>query len=420
VVLRRTHLVAAVSSAGLLAAACGATGQDGTATARPSPAAATSAVQKAVPGAGSGTGAGTGASASPTPSPAPSSSGPEPSPAASLGPGEGAVSVAALNGYAEWGGTDPKVKWIGTFEQQTGCKVSLRYYDPAAPEKPDDFSPSSFDVVSATPQLAGRLMADGKVAPLNPALIDDYDKISKRLRELPSVTQDDQPYGVPFLWGVNEVLYDGAKVRPDGPQAIFKDDGPVLFKDSPLSLADAALVLKERGADIKDPFDLTTAQLDRAAGLFSGGRQSTADRPRFWREPIDVVQGFASGSVRLAQGTPYHADVLKRGRTAVRAMTQRPVTGWADAWMVSSRAAHLTCAYKWLEYTASADVQRKAAMWNGLAPANPDACASRARAVRRVCAAYKVGDSRAFTGVYFAVRPPDYDQWIDRWSRVTG
>ena len=342
-----------------------------------------------------------------------------PSPAASVGPGEGTLSVVALNGYAEWGGTDPKVRWVGAFELQTGCKVSLRYYDPAAPEKPDDFAPSSFDVVSATPQLAGRLMADRKVAPLNTSLIDHYDKIPKRLRELPSVTQDDQTYGVPFLWGTNEVLYDSSKLRPDGPQAIFEDEGPVLFRDSPLSLADAALVLKERGADIKDPFDLSADQLDAAAGLLSGGKQGAPGRRLFWTDPIEVVQAFASGSVRLAQATPYHEDVLKRGRTAVRAVTDRPVTGWADAWMVSSRTAHPACAYKWLEYAASPEVQRKAAVWNGLAPANPGACAGLARGIRRVCADYKAGRSSAFTGVFFAVRPPRYDQWIDRWSHLT-
>ncbi|WP_204055508.1 extracellular solute-binding protein [Microbispora corallina] len=404
---RRTHLVAALSAAGLLAAACGtdeprvadAVSRAGASTSVSPSAAATTPSRPAVP------------SASPSPS------GPVPSPIASVGPGERALSVLTLNGYAEWGGTDPKVKWVAGFEQETGCKVSIRYYDPYQEEKPDDFSPSSFDVISATPVVGGRLIAQRKVAPLNTTLVGGYDRIPRTLRELASVNQDDQVYGVPFLWGTSEVLYDSAKVRPAGAEAIFTDEGPVVFRDSPLSLADAALVLKERGADIADPFDLTPAQLDEAAALFSS-EKAAPGRRLFWRDPIEVVQAFATGSARLAQGTPYLLDVLTRGHTKVRAVTDRPVTGWADSWMVSAQAAHPSCAYQWLEWNASPDVQRRAAMWNGLAPADPDACKGRARAIRRICADYRVGDAKAFAGVFFAVRPPDYAQWADRWSRI--
>ncbi|TQS20645.1 extracellular solute-binding protein [Microbispora sp. KK1-11] len=396
--MRRTHLVATVAAVGLLAAACAG---------RPAP-----ATQVATPG----TSAAAAATASGGAGPSPSSGGPTPTPVASVGPGEGTVSVVAIEGYAEWGGVDPKVKWVGTFERETGCKVSLRYYDPRQEEKPGDFPQSSFDVISATPEVGGRLMDEGKAAPLNTALLDGYDKIPKRLRTLPSVTRGERVYGVPYVWATNEILYDTGKVGPDGPESLFTDKGPVMFRDRPLSLADAALVLKaqgtEIGAEIKDPFDLTDAQLDAAAKLFTSGEDG---RRLFWRDPVEVVQGFATGSVRLAQATPYHLDVLRRGHKPVRALTDRPVTGWADAWMMSAQAPHPSCAYKWLDFTMSADVQRKVSAWMGLAPANPEGCTG---AARRICADYRVGTSRAFRGVYFAVRPEAYDKWVERWSRI--
>ncbi|MEV4300533.1 extracellular solute-binding protein [Microbispora rosea] len=396
--MRRTHLVATVAAAGLLAAACGG---------GPAP-----ATEVATPGA---VAAAATTAAGPSPS-SPSSSGPTPTPLASVGRGEGTVSVVAIDGYAEWGGVDPKVKWVGTFEKETGCKVSLRYYDPRQEERPGDFPPSSFDVISATPEVGGRLMDEGKAAPLNTGLLDGYDKIPKRLRTLPSVTRDEQVYGVPYVWATNEILYDAGKVSPDGPESLFTDKGPVMLRDRPLSLADAALVLKAQGTDvgedIKDPFDLTDAQLDAAAELFTSGDDG---RRVFWRDPVEVVQGFATGSVRLAQATPYHLDVLRRGHKQVTALTDRPVTGWADAWMMSAQAPHPSCAYKWLDFTMSADVQRKVSDWTGLAPANPEGCTG---AARRICADYRVGTSQAFRGVYFAVRPKDYDKWVERWSRV--
>ncbi|GIH66678.1 extracellular solute-binding protein [Microbispora siamensis] len=396
--MRRTHVAATVAAVGLLAAACA--GRPAPATEVATPGVSAAAATTASGGAG----------------PSPSSGGPTPTPVASLGPGERTVSVVAIDGYAEWGGVDPKVKWVGTFEKETGCKVSLRYYDPRQEEKPGDFPPSSFDVISATPEVGGRLMNEGKAAPLNTALLHGYDKIPKRLRTLPSVTRGERVYGVPYVWATNEILYDAGKVSPDGPQSLFTDKGPVMLRDRPLSLADAALALEaegaDAGADIKDPFDLTDAQLDAAAELFTSGKDG---RRTFWRDPVEVVQGFATGSVRLAQATPYHLDVLRQGHKPVRALTDRPVTGWADAWMVSAQAAHPSCAYKWLDFTMSADVQRKVSAWMGLAPANPEGCTG---AARRICADYRVGTSRAFRGVYFAVRPEAYDKWVERWSRI--
>lgn len=388
--MRRTHLVVAVAAAGLLAAACAG---------GPAP-----VTQVVTPNAG--------ATASHRTGPGSASTGATPAPAASLGPGEGVVSVVAIDGYAEWGGVDPKVGWVGTFERETGCKVSLRYYDPRQEEKPGDFPPSSFDVISATPEVSGRLIDEGKAAPLNTALLHGYAKIPKRLRTLPSITRGGRTYGVPYVWATNEVLYDTGKVSPGGLESLFEDEGPVLLRDRPLSLADAALVLKARGAKIKDPFDLTDAQLDAAAALFTSDEDG---RRAFWRDPVEVVQGFATGSVRLAQATPYHLDVLRRGHKPVRALPDRPVTGWADAWVMSAQAPHPSCAYKWLDYMMSADVQRKVSAWTGLAPANPEGCAGGAR---RICADYRVGTSRAFRGVYFAVRPKAYGKWVERWSRI--
>ncbi|MCT9933939.1 extracellular solute-binding protein [Planotetraspora sp. A-T 1434] len=451
--LRRTRLVAAVAAAGFLASACGGTGSAGMAGATPDvEAAAAVAGTPGTPGAPGSPGTGGTPLATPT-TPTPVSTA-----TATAGHGEGTLTVLALNGYVEWGGTDPTVNWVRGFEARTGCKISLKYYDPGQAPPPDDFAPASFDVISATPELAGKLIGERKVAPLDTTLVDGYDKIPKRLRGLRAFTQDDRVYGVPYLWGLNEVLYDTTKVDPEDAGAIFKDKGPVLFRDSPLSIADAALVLKSRGMDIKDPFELTPAQLDAALALFSAGKPSagpagspsagpsagsstgsstgSSARPSagasgrasgglsgasgeraYWRDPIEVVEGFASGSVRLAEGTPYHLDVLKRGHKPVEALGERPVTGWVDSWMVSSAAAHPACAAQWLSWTASADVQRKASAWVGLAPANPGACTGR---TRRICADYRVGEPHEFKGVYFAARPADYTQWAERWRQLVG
>ena len=46
-----------------------------------------------------------------------------------LGAGEGAVNLIAWAGYVEDGSTDPKVDWVTSFEEETGCQVTNKYPD---------------------------------------------------------------------------------------------------------------------------------------------------------------------------------------------------------------------------------------------------------------------------------------------------
>src|SRR5690349_18998849 len=43
-----------------------------------------------------------------------------------LGKGEGALNLIAWAGYAENGSTDPAYNWVKPFEDQTGCKTSVK------------------------------------------------------------------------------------------------------------------------------------------------------------------------------------------------------------------------------------------------------------------------------------------------------
>ncbi|HEX4246791.1 MAG TPA: spermidine/putrescine ABC transporter substrate-binding protein, partial [Pseudonocardia sp.] len=45
-----------------------------------------------------------------------------------LGQPEGQLNVLAWPGYAENGSNDPKVNWVGPFEQQTGCQVNVKTF----------------------------------------------------------------------------------------------------------------------------------------------------------------------------------------------------------------------------------------------------------------------------------------------------
>ncbi|WP_405140533.1 extracellular solute-binding protein [Sphaerisporangium sp. NBC_01403] len=370
------------------------------------------------------------ASPSPTPTPAPTPS------RRALGPGEGAVTVLTLRGYAEYGGSDPAFDWVGPFEDDTGCRVNLRF--PQTGDQLDKLlAQTSYDVVSAPPELAGRLIAERKVAPLTTSLVPHYDDIPEWLRSQRSVVDGDKVYGVPYLWGSYVTLYDGATGRPAKGDALYSDPGPIMLRDSPLSIADAALALRKRrpALGVKNPFELTPAQLDAAVALV-GGRGHGART--YWKDPIDALQGFAGASVRLGRALPYQLDILRRAGRPLKAVGGEPTTGWVDSWMLSAQAAAPNCAYRWLDWISSPAAQQQAAAWNGLAPANPSACGyrgdesrkySHAERARRVCDAYRVKDKAWIKKISFAVRPArdcggghgectDYAEWAARWQQL--
>ncbi|GAA3810423.1 ABC transporter substrate-binding protein [Sphaerisporangium flaviroseum] len=435
----RSGLTALLASAAVALAGCGgpdgAAQRSGLAPARALPGVTTTATPTAPTPTATG---------SDSPSAAPPSASVSPSPLVSpkaLGPLEGSVTVLTYRGYAEYGGSDPQFNWVGPFESSTGCRVNLRF--PQASDQMDKFlAQTAYDVVSAPPDIAGRLIAEKKVVPLTTSLIPGYDDIPQWLRSQRSATAGgDQVYGLPYLWGSYMTLYDSARTHPGKGATIYSDRGPVMFRDSPLSIADAALALKKQRPKlgVKDPFELTPRQLDAAMALITERRGVERS---FWKDPIDALQGFAGESVRMGRALPYHLDLLRGAGWPVKVLDDGPTTGWVDSWMVSAQAPSPNCAYKWLDWIGSAKVQQQAAVWNGLAPANPDACTwapkksyetekSRRQTERasRICAGYRVGDTAWLKKIHFAVRPvsdcegrdgecTDYAEWAARWQQL--
>ena len=361
--------------------------------------------------------------------------------ASTLGPGEGALNLLALPGSIESGSTDPRVDWVTPFQERTGCKVALKTVktpaDMADAMRDDD---RRYDGVAAPPEVAGRLVADGRVAPINTDLVDGYKKLEPKLRGL--LKQNGMHYGVPYVWGVNLLMYDTAAVPPPASWAALFDpsqaarySGKLVMRDSPLAIAEAALYLKgkERKLKIRDPYSLTPGQLAAAGRVLAKQRPHVEE---YWERPADVVSAFAGGRAVLGQAWPYQVDVLNRASRPVQgAMPSEGVTGWMDAWMIGARVQHPNCMYQWLQWTASPDVQQQVAEWTGVAPANPQAC-SGDRLKTGFCAAYHVGDRDYIDKITFAHTPTrvcggktngkakkndctDYAEWTKTWIEST-
>ncbi|MFI7451020.1 hypothetical protein ACIBQX_26235 [Nonomuraea sp. NPDC049714] len=350
--------------------------------------------------------------AGPSPKPSPSVS-----PSASPTQSDGTLQILTYRGYAEYGGTSPQANWAGPFEKETGCRVARLDTVRTPEEMAARLRERSYDVISAGPALAAAMIEAKQVQPIDTAKIEDYDDLAKPLRELMTDAKTDAVHGVPFLWGFHEFLYDSRRVRGGDLGEVLRSDR-VMLKDSPLTLADAAL------ADdaVERPFELTASQLGEATERLTG-----YDDRAYWTNDLDLVKGFATGSVDYAQATPYHRLLLQKAKIPVKAVKARKTTGWVDSWMLAANVTDTDCAYRWLNRMTEAGSQRDAAAWLGLAPANAQACKGRAR---DVCKAYgATTKSYRLDHIAFAVRPPgdclppdgectDYNAWTERWREL--
>src|SRR6476659_198831 len=100
---------------------------------------------------------------------------------ASIGKGEGALSVLAWPGYAEDGSTSKDYDWVTPFEQQTGCKTSVKTFG-TSDEAFQLFSTGQYDVYSASGDSSLRSVANGDAAVIDTSKVTTYDQLTPFLR----------------------------------------------------------------------------------------------------------------------------------------------------------------------------------------------------------------------------------------------
>src|SRR5918998_3000084 len=116
-----------------------------------------------------------------------------------VGEGEGALSIVAWAGYVERGETDPAFDWVTGFEEATGCMVTVKTAN-TSDEMVALMNEGGFDLVTASGDASLRLIAGGRVQPINIDLIPSWKNIDPRLQDAPWHTVEGTHYGVPYMW----------------------------------------------------------------------------------------------------------------------------------------------------------------------------------------------------------------------------
>jgi len=349
----------------------------------------------------------------------------------SIGTGEGKLNIIAWEGYAE-------PQWVKPFEQQTGCTVNAKYAGSSSEmvSLMANGGGGQYDLVSASGDADLRLIYGGDVRPVNINLIPSWKDFHPFLQSPAFNTIDGVHYGVSLQFGPNVLLYSTQAVTaPPSSWSVIYDkqySGKVTVPNNPIQIADAALYLEHAkpSLGIKDPYELTQAQLTATVNLL---KQQKPSLKRFWVYPADEDTSFKNGDVWLGAGWPYQTLQLKHNSVPVKEIVPKPTTGWADTWMLASKAPHPNCAYKWMKYVTTPQVEAKQALVFGETPVNPKACPYMNKIQKGSCAGYHLNEPASYYKTIKFWKTPipqcgwtkkqtcmDYTQWVQAWAQVTG
>jgi putative spermidine/putrescine transport system substrate-binding protein len=241
-------------------------------------------------------------------------------------------------------------------------------------------------------------------------------------------------YGISLQWGPNTLLYNTKKVKPAptswGVLYSSKYKGKITVPDNPIQIADAALYLSKTkpGLGIKDPYELNSAQFKAAVDLLKKQKPLVK---KYWATAGDEIDLFKNGSATVGASWPYQTNTLIAAKAPVKDLIPREgATGWADTWMISSKAKHPNCAMQWIKWVSTPKVQAQQAIYFGETPANTKACKIMDQLSKGSCAQYHANASSAyFNSIKFWKTPVkacgngkndcmDYTKWQQAWTDI--
>lgn len=301
-----------------------------------------------------------------------------------IGESEQYLDIVAWPGYIERGETNPQFDWVTGFEKQTGCQVRVKTAG-TSDEMVALMNEGGFDLVTASGDASLRMIAGKRVQEINTDLIPSWSSIDPRLQKAPWHTVGGKHYGVPYQWGSNVLMYNTEVFSspPESWSVVFKEStlpdgksnkGRVQAFDGPIHIADAALYLMTHnsGLGIQDPYELNEEQYKAALELLREQRKIVH---RYWHDAFIQIDDFKNEGVIASGSWPFQVNLLRGDKQPVSSTVPKEgATGWADTTMMHADAQHPNCAYKWMEWTLSSNLQGDLAAWFGSVPVVLSAC----------------------------------------------
>ncbi|MBM3669420.1 MAG: ABC transporter substrate-binding protein [Actinobacteria bacterium] len=351
-----------------------------------------------------------------------------------VGDGEGELNILAWPGYAENGTTSPDVDWVTPFTEATGCKANVKVFG-TSDEAVKLMQGGGWDVVSASGDASLRLIYGDNVQPVNMELTPNYADVFEGLKKQQWNSVNGQAYGMPHGRGANLLMYNTEQVSPapDSWSVVFEGDTPLAGKvsayDSPIAIADAAVYLMATKPElgITYPYALDKDQFAAAIALLEQQKGVVGE---YWNDYLKQMAAFTEGTTLASTTWQVVANALQGEGVKVDAVKPKEgATGWSDTWMIAKDTPNINCAYKWLDWIASPEINAQAAEYFGEAPANSKACALTAN--KDHCAIFHADQQDYWNDVYYWNTPTTacldgrtdvecvpYSEWGTAWTAL--
>ena len=218
-----------------------------------------------------------------------------------------------------------------------------------------------YDMVSSSGDADLRILYAGDAHPVNMALIPAAKDFFPAFQSPSFNTINGVHYGVSLQWGPNVLMYSTKDfaTAPTSWSVLYDaaNKGKVTVPDNPIQIADAALYLEKTkpSLGITDPYELTQPQFQAAVALLT---QQQPLVKKYWALASEEISDFQNGNVTLGAGWPYQVSALKAAKFPIGStVPAEGATGWADTWMLAAKAPHPNCAYEWMQYISTPQVQ---------------------------------------------------------------
>ena len=345
----------------------------------------------------------------------------------SVGKGEGQLNLIAWEGYL-----DPS--WVKPFEQQTGCQVNGKSAGSSDEmvSLMKDGGGGQYDMVSSSGDADLRILYAGDAHPVNMALIPAAKDFFPAFQAPSFNTINGVHYGVSLQWGPNVLMYNTKDftTAPASWSVLYDPayKGKITVPDNPIQIADAALYLEKTkpSLGITDPYELTQPQFQAAVALLAAQQPLVK---KYWALASEEISDFQNGNVTVGAGWPYQVSTLKAAKFPIGStVPAEGATGWADTWMLAAKAPHPNCAYKWMQYISTPQVQAKQAVTYGETPDNAKACSYMDKLQPGSCAEYHANAPASYLASISLWKTPlatcdngqndcvPYASWVTAWN----
>jgi putative spermidine/putrescine transport system substrate-binding protein len=293
-----------------------------------------------------------------------------------------------------------------------------------------------YDLVSASGDADLRLIYGGNVRPVNVNLIPSWKDFHPFLKSPAFNTIDDVHYGVSLQFGPNVLLYSKTAfpTPPASWSTIYSKtySGKISVPNNPIQIADAALYLSKArpSLGITDPYELTQPQFDAAVELL---KQQKPLVKKYWNLPSEEESLFQNNVVVAGAAWPLQTGALKAaGFPADDLIPTEGATGWADSWLLATKAPHPNCAYLWMKYISEPRPQAQQGLSFGETPANALACPIMNQLEKGGCARLHADKPEPYYATIQFWKTPlaqcgngksdcvPFQKWVDAWTQITG